>query len=188
MCIFFSFSEVVRIRVVVWVLCQTSLKKKEAGWAQGLLQGRTQKARNQIRAEQGFELKLSKILQILYLALQHQNFWGFWYIDFPISPLLGELCVHFFDQIDMQFYPGIPCLLLPSLRHSVALLKRKSWSATMKSWILATASSDFYSFFFFFQSAHLYHSLLLDIFTSYLDSLKPLMKFCFVSFLSSFPF
>lgn len=148
MCIFFSFSEVVRIRVVVWVLCQTSLKKKEAGWAQGLLQGRTQKARNQIRAEQGFELKLSKILQILYLALQHQNFWGFWYIDFPISPLLGELCVHFFDQIDMQFYPGIPCLLLPSLRHSVALLKRKSWSATMKSWILATVSSDFYSFFF----------------------------------------
>lgn len=43
-------------------------------------------------------------------------------------------------------------------------------------------------FFFFFQSAHLYHSLLLDIFTSYLDSLKPLMKFCFVLFLSSFPF
>lgn len=106
-------------------------------------------------------------------------------LNFPISPLLREHYVYFFEQIDMQFSPRIPCLLLLSIRHSVSLLKRKLWSATMKSWILATVSSDHYSFVFW--RVHLYHSLLLDIFTSYLDNLKPLMKFsCFVFKFSPF--
>ena len=104
-------------------------------------------------------------------------------LNFPISPLLGGHYVHFFDQIYMQFSPKIPCLLLLSIRHSVSLLKRKLWPATMKSWLLATVSSDLYSCFP--KCSLVPFFLLLGIFTSYLDSLKPLMNFfCFVLFLS----
>ena len=103
-------------------------------------------------------------------------------LNFPISPLLGGHYVHFFDQIYMQFSPKIPCLLLLSIRHSVSLLKRKLWSATMKSWLLATVSSDLYSYFP--KCSLVPFFLLLGIFTSYLDSLKPLMNFVlFLSFL-----
>lgn len=95
-------------------------------------------------------------------------------LNFHNPPLLGELYVHFFDQIDMRFSPRIPCSLSLSIRHSVSLLERKQWLATANSWILVTVMGDLYSFAF--QSAHLCHSFFTDLFTSYLDTLKLLMK------------